>query len=190
MERVKVVRAIVHVPLKPGSRRSGNSEGAGAFLLHQPAIRRHDKRRPQCGVSVHSIISQPRDCDLVAAPDPKRHPYVIVEYLDSDITLSVPRLLEVVAMNNKLDQDSSQVSDQLHPFIYAALAGLALCLVVSAWILFFNGGYLELDLGIISALVFMIIAIPTVLHFVSRRFQAPDRASGIGRPLDVDCRLL
>jgi hypothetical protein len=59
----------VHVPLKPGSRRSGNSEGAGAFLLHQAAIRRHDKRRPQCGVSVHSIISQPRDCDLFAAPD-------------------------------------------------------------------------------------------------------------------------
>ena len=88
-------------------------------------------------------------------------------------------------MNNKLDQDSSQGSDQLHPFIYAALAGLALCLVVSAWMLFFNGGYLELDLGIISALVFMIIAIPTVLHLVSRRFQAPDRASRIGRPFST-----
>jgi hypothetical protein len=85
-------------------------------------------------------------------------------------------------MNNKLNQDSSQVSDQLHPFIYAALAGLALCLVVSAWIFFPQGGYLGLDLGIVSALVFMIIAIPTVLHFVGRRFQAADRASSIGRP--------
>lgn len=56
MERVKVVRAIVHVPLKPGSRRSGNSEGAGAFLLHQPAIRRHDKRRPQCGVETAEAL--------------------------------------------------------------------------------------------------------------------------------------
>jgi hypothetical protein len=82
-------------------------------------------------------------------------------------------------MNNKLDQDTSQVSDQLHPFVYAALAGLALWLVVSAWIFFSQGRYLELDLGIISALVFMIIAIPTVLHFVGRRFQAADRASGV-----------
>ena len=87
----------------------------------------------------------------------------------------------MVAMKDKLDQDSSQASDQLHPFIYAALAGLALCLVLSAWILFFQVGYLELDLGIISVFVFMIIAIPTVLYFVGRRFRAADRASGVGR---------
>lgn len=84
-------------------------------------------------------------------------------------------------MNNKLDQNTSQASDQLHPFVYAALAGLALWLVVSAWIFFSQGGYVELDLGVISALVFMIIAIPTVLHFVGRTFRAADRASGIGR---------
>jgi hypothetical protein len=83
-------------------------------------------------------------------------------------------------MNNKLDQDTSQVSDQLHPFVYAALAGLAFCLIVSAWIFFSQGGYLELDLGVVSALVFMTIAIPTVLHFVERGFHA-DRASEIGR---------
>jgi hypothetical protein len=88
-------------------------------------------------------------------------------------------------MNNKLDQDNSQVSDQLHPFVYAALAGLALCLVVSAWIFFSQGGYLELDLGIVSALVFMIIAIPTVLHFVGRRFQSADRESNIGPPFST-----
>lgn len=87
-------------------------------------------------------------------------------------------------MNNKLDQDTSQNSDQLHPFVYAALAGLALCLVMSAWIFFFQAGYLELDLGIVVALVFMIIAIPTVLHFVGRMFQA-DRASNIRRPFST-----
>jgi hypothetical protein len=88
-------------------------------------------------------------------------------------------------MNNKLDQDNSQASDQLHPFVYAALAGLALWLVVSAWIFFSQGGYLELDLGVVSALIFMIIAIPTVLYFVGRRFQAADRASSIGRPFSA-----
>ncbi len=49
-------------------------------------------------------------------------------------------------MNEKLDQDNSQKSDQLHPFIYEALAGLAIWLVVSAWIFFSKGGSLELDL--------------------------------------------
>jgi hypothetical protein len=83
-------------------------------------------------------------------------------------------------MNDKLDQDNSQASDQLHPFVYAALAGLTLCLVVSAWILFFQGGYLELDLGVVSAFVFLIIAIPTVLYFVGRRFRAANRTEGIG----------
>lgn len=83
-------------------------------------------------------------------------------------------------MNDKLDQDSSQASDQLHPFVYAALAGLAFCLVVSAWILFFQGGYLELDLGIVSAFVFLIIAIPTLLYFVGRRSRSANRTEGIG----------
>ena len=85
-------------------------------------------------------------------------------------------------MTDKLNQNTAQASDQLHPFVYAALAGLALCLVVSAWIFFSQGGYLGLDLGIVSALVFMIIAIPTALYFVGRRFQAADRASSNRRP--------
>jgi len=85
-------------------------------------------------------------------------------------------------MNSKLDQDTSKVSDQLHPFVYAGLAGLAFWLVVSLWIFFSQGGYLELDLGIVSALVFMVIAIPTVMHFVGRRLQAADRASSVGSP--------
>lgn len=62
-------------------------------------------------------------------------------------------------MNSRLDQDNSQTSDQLHPFVYAALAGLAFWLVTAAWIFFSQWGYLRLDLGIVSALVFMLIAI-------------------------------
>lgn len=85
-------------------------------------------------------------------------------------------------MNEKLDQDNSQESDQLHPFIYEGLAGLAIWLVVSAWIFFSQGGSLGLDLAIVSALVFMIIAIPTVIHLVGRRYQAADRAGSTGRP--------
>ena len=59
-------------------------------------------------------------------------------------------------MKNKIDQETSpQTSDQLHPFVYVALAGLSFCLVLSAWTFFPQGGYLELNLGVVSALFFM-----------------------------------
>ena len=40
---------------------------------------------------------------------------------------------------------------------------------------------MELDLGVVSALIFMIIAIPTVMHFVGQKSQAVDRAGSVGR---------
>ena len=72
--------------------------------------------------------------------------------------------------------DQVPVSDQLHPIIYKVLAGLAIWLVVSAWIFFSQGGYLGLDLGIVSALVFIIIAIPTVIYRAGR--------SSLERPIE------
>jgi hypothetical protein len=83
-------------------------------------------------------------------------------------------------MNSKLDPDNAQASDQLHPFVYKTLVGLAIWLVVSAWIFFSQGGHLELNLGIVSVLALMIIAIPIAIHHAGRRFQAADRASPFG----------
>ena len=83
-------------------------------------------------------------------------------------------------MNNKLDLDNIQASDQLHPFVYIALASLAFWLLASAWIFFSQGGYLELDLGIMSALFFMITAIPTMLYLVGRKLKAVDRTGSVG----------
>jgi hypothetical protein len=83
-------------------------------------------------------------------------------------------------MNNKLDLDNPQASDQLHPFVYIALASLSFWLLVSAWIFFSQGGYLELDLGVIGAFFFIITAIPTVLYFVGRKLQAAGRTSNVG----------
>lgn len=83
-------------------------------------------------------------------------------------------------MKNKIDQETSpQISDQLHPFVHVALAGLSFCLVLSAWTLFAQGGYLELNLGVISALFFMITAIPTVLYLLGRK--PVDRAGSAAR---------
>jgi hypothetical protein len=84
-------------------------------------------------------------------------------------------------MDQQLDRKSPQASDQLHPAIYAALAGLAFWLVLSAWIFFSQKGYLELALGVVSALIFVIVAIPTLIHFVGKHSQA-DELTGITGP--------
>lgn len=81
-------------------------------------------------------------------------------------------------MNSPLDLDNPRTTDRLHPMIYAALAGLAVWLVVAAWVFFSRGGYIDLDLGIASVLVFMLIAIPSALLSIGRTFTSdPDRIS-------------
>jgi hypothetical protein len=84
-------------------------------------------------------------------------------------------------MDHKPDQKNPQSSDQLHPLIYAALAGLTFWLVLSAWVFFSQKGYLELNLGVISALLFMIVAIPTAIYLVGRESQAVERPSSVGQ---------
>jgi hypothetical protein len=79
-------------------------------------------------------------------------------------------------MNSSSDPDNPRATDQLHPFIYRALAGLAVWLVVAAWLLFSRGGYTELDLGMISVLVCILIAIPFVLWSIGRTARPVDAA--------------
>jgi len=79
------------------------------------------------------------------------------------------------------DQRSQHVSDQLHPLIHLAEAGLLIWFVVAAWLLFGESGYIELALTIISVLVFMAIAIPVALLRASRKSGgAGDAGNGAG----------
>ena len=80
-------------------------------------------------------------------------------------------------MDDRTDQDKPQAADELHGLVHIALAGLAFGLVISAWIFFSQGGYLELDLGVISVLVFIIIAIPTAIHFAGGTSQTGERSN-------------
>ena len=77
-------------------------------------------------------------------------------------------------MNSPLDSDNPRATDRLHPTVYAALAGLAVWLVVAAWVFFSRGGYIDLDLGIVSVLVFMLIGIPSALLLIWRTFNPSD----------------
>jgi cytosine/uracil/thiamine/allantoin permease len=78
-------------------------------------------------------------------------------------------------MNSKPDPDNAQASDRLHPLVYKILAALAICLVVSAWIFFSQGGYLDLTLAIVGVFLVMIIGIPIAIHYAGQGFQPPDR---------------
>jgi len=85
-------------------------------------------------------------------------------------------------MKTPRDPHNPRVTDQLHPFVHMALAGLAAWLVVAAWIFFSGVGYIELDLGIASVLFLMLIAIPSALFAIRRTSGSSDPArAGVGK---------
>jgi len=62
---------------------------------------------------------------------------------------------------------SDKVSDQLHPLIYRAAAGLLIWFVAAAWLLFNDASYTKLAFAMISVLVFMAVGIPWALSHAS-----------------------
>jgi hypothetical protein len=77
---------------------------------------------------------------------------------------------------------SEKVSDQLHPLVHKAAAGLLVWFVVAAWLLFGGTGYIGLALAMVSVLIFMALAIPTVLW---RAGVAARRSGGAAEPGDT-----
>lgn len=65
---------------------------------------------------------------------------------------------------NRPARSPDRVSDQLHPSVHKAAAGLLIWFVVAAWLLFGGAGYIDLALVIVSVLVFMALAIPAALR--------------------------
>jgi hypothetical protein len=74
-------------------------------------------------------------------------------------------------------QSPQGVSDQLHPRIYMAAAGLLIWFVIAAWLLFGGSGYIELVLSMVSVLVFMAIAIPLALRRTTLTAQRSNASS-------------
>ena len=67
--------------------------------------------------------------------------------------------------------------DDLHPAIYKALAGLALWLVVSAWVFFGSQGYYAaFSVAVVTGFFLMAAAIPFVLWRVWRNNSEQGRA--------------
>jgi len=68
---------------------------------------------------------------------------------------------------------TEHVSDRLHPLIHRVIVALVLWLLVSVWWFFDGPGYIKLALGVISALVFMTVAIPFALSLTHARNSEP-----------------
>ena len=80
---------------------------------------------------------------------------------------------------NRPARSPDRVSDQLHPSVHKAAAGLLIWFVVAAWLLFGGSGYIDLALVIVSVLVFMALAIPAALrraYVVAHRGEPADPA--------------
>ena len=78
---------------------------------------------------------------------------------------------------NAHGRSPQRVSNDLHPRIYMAAAGLLIWFVVAAWLLFGGSGYIGLALAVISLLVCMAIAIPVVLWGANVKAQPSNISS-------------
>ena len=71
------------------------------------------------------------------------------------------------------------VSDHLHRFVYGAVMGLAAWFVVAAWAFFYGTDYTGILLAIITGLVAIMIAIPSLLWLTWQK--AGNHANDISR---------
>ena len=58
-------------------------------------------------------------------------------------------------------------SDQLHPWIYRTIVGLAVVLILSVWG-FFGPGYSGLALAVVTIFIFIAVAVPAILWRIWR----------------------
>lgn len=66
---------------------------------------------------------------------------------------------------------SPPASDQLHPLVYKTAAGLVFCFVIAAWMFFDRQSDIAELLGFASGLLFVAVALPTLLWRVWRAQQ-------------------
>src|SRR5262249_20392715 len=73
-------------------------------------------------------------------------------------------------------------SDDLHPFVYRAIIGLTVWLVLSVWALFSRGTYEELTLSVITLFFLVLVGIPILIWLTWRRRGDPNEQPGYVAP--------
>ena len=80
-------------------------------------------------------------------------------------------------MTTDLIRHNRRVSDELHPFVYWAMVGLALWFVLSAWLLFGGAEYMGLLLAMVSVLLLIAVAVPSAIWLSWRKFPGSGAAA-------------
>ena len=73
-------------------------------------------------------------------------------------------------------------NDELHPFVYRAIIGLTIWLVLSIWFFFSRGPYTGLDAGVITFFFFVLVGIPVLIWLSWRRNTTLDEQHGYVAP--------
>src|SRR5215475_345304 len=71
-------------------------------------------------------------------------------------------------------QYNPPANDELHPWIYRAIIGLTIWLVLSVWALFSRGAYEGLTLSVITLFFVILVGIPVLLWRTWRRNIDPN----------------
>jgi hypothetical protein len=78
---------------------------------------------------------------------------------------------------NQIEYGARPVTRRLHPRVYGLVIALTMWFVLSVW-LFAGGGVTDYLLFIVSAFIFVAVALPLVLSRVARIDDADDDAAG------------
>lgn len=77
---------------------------------------------------------------------------------------------------------SPPATDELHPWVYRAIIGLTIWLVLSLWVLFSRGTYEGLTLSVITLFFLILVGIPVLLWLTWRRNTDPKEQHGFVAP--------
>jgi Mn2+/Fe2+ NRAMP family transporter len=77
---------------------------------------------------------------------------------------------------------SPPATDELHPWVYRAIIGLTIWLVLSVWVLFSRGTYEGLTLSVITLFFLILVGIPVLLWLTWRRNTDPKEQRGFVAP--------
>jgi hypothetical protein len=84
---------------------------------------------------------------------------------------AAPGILQEDDMTRDLSRHNRPVSNNVHPLVYAAVAGLVIWFVLAAWIFFGGAEYMGLLLAMVTGFFLMAMGIPFALWLVWRKHR-------------------
>jgi len=87
-----------------------------------------------------------------------------------------------MATQSQLVRHNRPTNDELHPWIYRAIVGLTIWLVLSIVVLFNRGAYAGLDIAVITLFFVVLVGIPLLLWTSWRHHTDPNEQHGYVAP--------